>query len=120
MQQYASLPEAGKFESFPKQNLSLLFSAASSDTLDLLSASLRYDPLKRPTAGAMLQHPYFRQGPLPSPVTQLPRPAQSAQAKEEAPPTPPAPKAVAAGEKRSLSAEDIAHRKRLAHRVAFS
>ncbi|WFD03376.1 [pyruvate dehydrogenase (acetyl-transferring)] kinase [Malassezia obtusa] len=119
-QHYASLPEAGKFESFPKQNLALLFTAASSDTLDLLGACLRYDPLKRPTAGDALQHAYFRQGPLPTATAQLPRPAKPAEVKEEAPPTPPAPKVVAAGEKRVLSAEEIAHRKRLAHRVAFS
>ncbi|KAI3629002.1 hypothetical protein CBS9595_000074 [Malassezia furfur] len=101
-------------------NLALLFTAASADTLDLLGACLRYDPLKRPTAGDVLQHAYFRQGPLPTPAAQLPRPARPAEVKEAAPPTPPAPKAVAAGEKRALSAEEIARRKRLAHKVAFS
>ena len=53
-QQYATLPDAGKLESFPKQNLAFLFTAASSETLDLLGACLRYDPLKRVRASEAL------------------------------------------------------------------
>ncbi|WFD44546.1 [pyruvate dehydrogenase (acetyl-transferring)] kinase [Malassezia psittaci] len=115
-----TLPNAAKFESYPKQNLSLLFTAASPDTLDLLAKCLQYDPLKRARTSDLLQHNYFRHGPLPTPAAQLPRPARPAEVKEEKPATPPAPKQVGLASKRALDAEEIARRKRLAHRVAFS
>lgn len=122
-QQYAALPDAGKLESFPKQNLAFLFTAASSETLDLLGACLRYDPLKRVRASEALHHAYFRAGPLPTPPAHLPRPAQSAEEPKveiEAPPAPVPAAPKAAGGKRALTDDEIAHRKRLAHRVAFS
>lgn len=128
---HKALPDYRPFESFPKQNLSLLFTAASKEAIDLLSACLRYDPLKRISAQDALAHAYFVSAPAPTPPASLPRPAGSEKTQAEpflserdtaapaaeprnnaAPPVP--------GQKRALGPEEIQQRKRLAHRLAFS
>ncbi|PKI84797.1 [pyruvate dehydrogenase (acetyl-transferring)] kinase [Malassezia vespertilionis] len=117
--QHQSLPGYHKFEQFPKQNLSLLFTAASTEAIEFLGACLRYDPLKRLRATEALQHAYFQTGPLPTLPVTLPRPAASVE--QDAPSAPAAPaKATSNGAKRILPAEEVEKRKRLAHRLAFS
>ena len=124
--QHQSLPLYRPFEQFPKQNLSLLFTAASPESLDFLSQCLRYDPLRRLRSSEALQHDYFRTGVLPTSPVNLPRPASSiptaTEAKEETLPVPQdAPTTgTTAGQKRTLTEEEIAKRRRLAHLVAFS
>ena len=116
-----TLPDYKPFESFPKQNLALLFTAASTESLDFLAQCLRFDPLRRLRSTECLQHAYFRTGPVPTPPPQLPRPASSDAAEEAAPaPTAPAETPASSAQKRALSDEQIAQRKRLAHMVAFS
>lgn len=120
---HQSLPDYTPFETFPKQNLALLFTAASTESLDFLALCLRYDPLRRLRSTECLQHAYFRTGPVATPPSQLPRPASlEAGAVEEAAPshTAPAPPEAPVSAKRALSDEQIAQRKRLAHMVAFS
>lgn len=46
-QNHTSLPDYTSFGHFPKSPLKLLFSAASTETLDLLGKFLVYDPRKR-------------------------------------------------------------------------
>lgn len=77
---------------FPKSPLKLLFSAASSDALDLLGKLLAYDPRKRGTAREVprlyrllsiladrpvlpeaLHHPYFFALPYPTHPSNLPK-----------------------------------------------
>lgn len=49
-QGHASLPDYTSFGQFPKSPLKLLFSAASTEALDLLGKFLIYDPRKRISA----------------------------------------------------------------------
>lgn len=117
---WQSLPDYRPMETYPKQNLALLFTAASPDALDFLSQCLRYDPLARVRSTEALSHAYFTAGPLPTPPAQLPRPAAVVATESAAPasPAPPAP-TMPHSTKRELTDEDIAKRKRLAHLVAF-
>jgi len=133
---HQSLPNYAPFEQFPKQNLALLFTAASPESLDFLAQCLRYDPLRRLRSTDALQHAYFRTGPLPTPPDQLPRPAASSMPdlSEKGSPTttgdggavlPPqmstsGPQNEQGPKKRVLDNEEIAKRRRLAHLVAFT
>ncbi|GAO46394.1 hypothetical protein G7K_0625-t1 [Saitoella complicata NRRL Y-17804] len=58
---------------YPRQPLSGLFTAASTDALDLLSRMLTFDPRKRPTSRECLLHPYFVNAPRPTREDRLPR-----------------------------------------------
>jgi cell division cycle 2-like protein len=54
------------------------FPALSDQGIDLLSRLLTYDPSKRITAEKALQHPYFREKPLPKSPDMMPTfPSQS-------------------------------------------
>lgn len=133
---HTSLPYYRKFEQFPKQNLAFLFTAASSEALDFLSACLRYDPLRRLRSRQALTHAYFTTGGAPTPPGLLPRPHSDEPEMDLEKPEPLAPQPGAtkpdpgagarnAGQtdsrptKRILTAEQIAQRKRLAHKLAF-
>lgn len=124
---HPSLPDYRPFEQFPKQNLSLLFTAASTEALEFLAQCLRYDPLRRLLSTEALHHAYFRTGPLATPPAQLPRPA-SAMVDEALPDTADPPTSArgpgatttAHTSTRTLTDEQIAQRRRLAHLVAFS
>ncbi|KAK4049128.1 TFIIH complex serine/threonine-protein kinase subunit kin28 [Microbotryomycetes sp. JL201] len=68
------LPEFVEFEKKPKQDLRMLFSAASADAIDLLQKLLTYDPRKRITARQALDHPWFHAVPRPTAPSKLPKP----------------------------------------------
>jgi cyclin-dependent kinase 7 len=53
-----------------------LFTAATTDALDLLEKLLSYDPLKRPSSLEVLQHNYFAALPRPTHPKRLPKPKQ--------------------------------------------
>jgi len=141
------LPDYVKPEVFPKQEFSFLFTAASSDTLDLLSKTLVFDPSKRITASEALLHPYFSNAPAPTHHTKLPAKASNSSADNDKTADHPllsdsgvknarrqgavgevatkrglgGPNASArpGGAKRQLREEDIAERKRIARKLAF-
>lgn len=125
---HQSLPHYKPFEVFPKQNLGLLFTAATADALDFLAQCLRYDPLTRLRSTDALAHKYFATGDVPTPPAQLPRPASSAPGQDSSAPASPAPTAAGArataalqdAGPRMLSDAEIAKRRRLAHLIAFS
>ena len=66
------LPDYVQMENFPKQQMSMLFTAASSDTLDLLQRCLHFDPNKRISCDEALRHAYFHNAPAPTHHTLLP------------------------------------------------
>lgn len=66
------LPSYYQFKTYIAQPLELLFTAASQDTLDLLSKLLKYDPLTRITAKQCLEHEYFSALPRPTQAHKLP------------------------------------------------
>ncbi|KDN47953.1 putative KIN28-cyclin-dependent ser/thr protein kinase [Tilletiaria anomala UBC 951] len=66
------LPDYVQIEKFPKQHMSMLFTAANADTLDLLSRCLTFNPHSRITADEALLHAYFRNAPAPTHYTMLP------------------------------------------------
>jgi len=55
----------------------LLLLQASPDCLDLLQQLMQFDPDRRLTAAAALQHPYFSNSPAPTSPAQLPKPQVS-------------------------------------------
>ncbi|KAB5594825.1 Cyclin-dependent kinase 7 [Ceratobasidium theobromae] len=70
---HASLPDYTSFGQFPKSPLKLLFSAASTEALDLLGKFLIYDPRKRISAYDALHHSYFFAAPYPTHPSRLPK-----------------------------------------------
>lgn len=71
---FTKLASGATFEKKPKNDLSLLFSAASSEAIDLLQRMLAYDPRKRITSRESLSHPFFSSLPRPTPTRKLPKP----------------------------------------------
>lgn len=70
-----TLPRYVEFGQWNKTPLEEIFRGAAPDALDLLKSLLVFDPLKRPTAEQVLQHPYFFNEPQPTPTASLPRPS---------------------------------------------
>ncbi|KAL1117596.1 hypothetical protein AAG570_003911 [Ranatra chinensis] len=64
-----------QFKTFPGTPLKDIFTAAGDDLLDLISALLAINPLKRINCQQALQMPYFSNKPAPSPGSQLPLPS---------------------------------------------
>ncbi|GBF95530.1 cyclin-dependent kinase-like [Raphidocelis subcapitata] len=71
----ADLPHRLDFKPAPGQPLERVFPQASPACLDLLRGLLAFDPDRRLTAAAALEHPWFSEEPAPLPPQQLPRPS---------------------------------------------
>lgn len=74
--QMRDLPGFFEFQKSPGTPLENLFTATSEDALDLLRRLLTYNPLKRITAKDALQHEYFKNKPIPTPIGKLPVPSK--------------------------------------------
>ncbi|KAJ7230704.1 kinase-like domain-containing protein [Mycena pura] len=70
---HTKLPDYVPIGQFPKTPLRDLFTAASADTLNLLSQCLVYEPRKRIAAKDALSHSYFFAHPYPSHPSKLPK-----------------------------------------------
>ncbi|KAJ3721057.1 kinase-like domain-containing protein [Lentinula raphanica] len=70
---HTKLPDYVPVGQFPKTPLRDLFTAASADTLNLLSKCLLYEPRKRISAREALLHPYFFAIPHPTHPSKLPK-----------------------------------------------
>ncbi|KAG6910205.1 cyclin-dependent serine/threonine protein kinase [Tephrocybe rancida] len=70
---HTKLPDYISVGQFPKPPLRDLFTAASADTLNLLSKCLIYEPRKRISAKEALFHPYFTALPYPTHPSKLPK-----------------------------------------------
>jgi len=115
---------------FPKTPLRDLFTAASVDTLNLLSRCLIFEPRKRITAVEALHHPYFFALPYPTFPSKLPkcttqmaaRPLEEVDGNVEINSTGPTVKAKSANLKRKLTSPDGDESKgrSIARRLDFS
>ncbi|KIL00759.1 hypothetical protein PAXRUDRAFT_7974 [Paxillus rubicundulus Ve08.2h10] len=74
---HTKLPDYVPVGQFPRTPLRDLFTAASGDTLNLLSKTLTYEPRKRISAKEALHHPYFTSLPYPTHPSKLPKPLSS-------------------------------------------
>lgn len=72
---HTKLPDYVPVGQFPRTPLRDLFTAASGDTLNLLSRFLVYEPRRRINARDALNHAYFFALPHPSHPSKLPKPA---------------------------------------------
>ncbi|EIW58669.1 CMGC/CDK/CDK7 protein kinase [Trametes versicolor FP-101664 SS1] len=79
---HTKLPDYVPVGQFAKTPFRDLFTAASSDCLNLLGKCLIYDPRRRISAKDALNHPYFFALPYPTHPSKLPKPAK----KEDAAP----------------------------------
>jgi len=70
---HTKLPDYVPVGQFPKPPMRDLFTAASVDTLNLLSKCFVYEPRKRITAKEALHHPYFFALPYPTFPSKLPK-----------------------------------------------
>ena len=68
---FSNLPgvETMNLPNYPYNNLNQKFPNLSEHGINLLSRLLTYDPSKRITAAKALEHPYFKESPLPCPYT---------------------------------------------------
>ncbi|KAG8930601.1 TFIIH complex serine/threonine-protein kinase subunit kin28 [Tulasnella sp. 408] len=78
---HTKLPNYVNVGQFPKSPLNLLFTAASSEALDLLAKCFIYEPRRRITAKDGLHHPYFFTLPHPTHPSKLPKVAPTTKAK---------------------------------------
>ncbi|XXQ34371.1 Cyclin-dependent kinase 2 like protein [Plasmodiophora brassicae] len=71
---FSKLPHANSvhFPNYTSNNLATEFDELSDLGLDLMNGLLTLDPSKRLTAVKALQHDYFREQPLPTPVDKMP------------------------------------------------
>lgn len=74
MQGHKQLRDYTDHGKHPKQDLRMLFSAASAEAIDLLQKLLTFDPRKRITARDALHHPWFHSAPAPTRPGLLPKP----------------------------------------------
>lgn len=58
-----------KFPNIAPVNLAQLVPSASNEAIDLLTQMLQWDPANRPSAAALLNHPYFTKFPVPKKIT---------------------------------------------------
>ncbi|KAH9975994.1 CMGC/CDK/CDK7 protein kinase [Lactifluus volemus] len=75
---HTKLPDYVSVGQFPRTPLRDLFTAASADTLNLLSKCIVYEPRKRISARDALNHPYFFALPYPTHPSKLPKTAAQA------------------------------------------
>ena len=75
VQGHAKLPDYITVGQFPKPPLRDLFTAATPESLSLLSKCLTYDPRKRIPAKDALTQPYFFASPYPTHPSKLPKTA---------------------------------------------
>ena len=73
------LPDYVPFPVQIKPPLKSIFTAASSDALDLLEKLLTFNPAKRISARSALEHFYFKSAPHPTEPSKLPRPLPASQ-----------------------------------------
>ena len=71
-----TLPDYHELPVYPRTPLKSLFTAATSEALDLLEKMLYYDPLKRPSSQQVLKHDYFAASPRPTHPSRLPKPVK--------------------------------------------
>ncbi|KZV64661.1 Pkinase-domain-containing protein [Peniophora sp. CONT] len=126
---HTKLPDYVPVGQFPKTPMRDLFTAASSDALNLLARCLTYEPRRRISAKDALSHPYFFALPYPTHPSKLPKTsAQQAAAKralDEAEggnvePDEKGPGVKARPPKRKLSeADEIAASRNIARRLDF-
>jgi cyclin-dependent kinase 7 len=69
------LPDYIMFKSYPPITFDSIFTAATADTLSLLSSMLTLNPLMRCTATQALKSDYFRSKPAPASYVSLPKPS---------------------------------------------
>jgi len=69
------LPDYVQFKEYVATPFQDIFTAASSDLIQVLSKTLALDPMKRATCTQALQLPYFRNKPAPATGTSLPLPS---------------------------------------------
>ncbi|KAI0255934.1 Pkinase-domain-containing protein [Lactifluus subvellereus] len=72
---HTKLPDYVSVGQFPRTPLRDLFTAASTDTLNLLSRCIAYEPRRRIGARDALNHPYFFALPYPTHPSKLPKTA---------------------------------------------
>jgi len=77
------LPSYTEFNPWPPTPLESIFTAATSDALDLLRNLLRYDPKQRLSATQALAHRYFTNLPVPTLPSSLPRLISQAKKKKK-------------------------------------
>lgn len=83
---YTSLPDYVSVGHFPKTPLRDLFTAASSEAINLLAKFLAYDPMRRISAREALNHAYFFQAPNATHHSRLPK-CKIVSTEPEEPPT---------------------------------
>ncbi|KAF9531727.1 kinase-like domain-containing protein [Crepidotus variabilis] len=129
---HTKLPDYITVGQFPKPPMRDLFTAASADTINLLSKCLVYEPRKRITAREALSHPYFFALPYPTLPPKLPkcsaqlaaaaaaaRPLEEVDGNVEMNSTGPGVKAKNTGLKRKLTSPEDAKRS-IARRLDFT
>ncbi|KAJ8102672.1 kinase-like domain-containing protein [Lipomyces tetrasporus] len=96
---FRSLPNAKSInipkDRKPKTSLRSRFPYITSAGVDLLSSLLQFDPKKRITAKEALEHPYFKEEPMPKPPEAFPSfPSKAGEERKRKAPSPRAPVAV--------------------------
>jgi len=125
---HTKLPNYVTVGQFPKTPLRDLFTAASTDTLNLLSRCLIFEPRKRITAVEALHHPYFFALPYPTFPSKLPkcttqmtaRPLEEVDGNVEMSSTGPTVKARSLKRKLASPGEDESKGRSIARRLDFS